>query len=143
MKLEQKVALITGATGGIGLAAAQLFAREGARVVLVDLNEAALAEEAAAIGANASYVPADVAQPEQMENAVRTALQRCGRIDVFVANAGIEGAVAEIADYPVEMFDKVLGVNVKGVFLGLKYVIPAMRERGGGSIIITSSGAGV
>lgn len=144
MKLENKVVLITGAAAGIGLAAAQQCLLEGAAVVLVDLDEAALLQALQTLGSSAaSHIAADVADAGQMENVVRTAVARHGGIDVFIANAGIEGAVAEIADYPVEDFERVLAVNVKGVFLGLKFVIPALRERGGGSIVITSSGAGV
>lgn len=142
-RLAGKVALITGASGGIGFAAAQLFAREGAAVVLVDLNEASLREAVAAIGAAATYIAADVAQPEQMRRAVDSAVERHGGLDIFVANAGIEGEILEIADCPVEQFDRVMAVNVRGVWLGAKYSIAAMRERGGGSIVITSSGAGV
>lgn len=143
MRLNGKAALITGAAGGIGLAAAQRFAEEGARVVLVDLDEAALQAAAATIGAAASYAVADVSRPEAMEHAVNVAVERHGRIDAFVANAGIEGGVAPVEDYPVELFDQVLAINVRGVFLGLKYVVPVMRRQGGGSIVITSSGAGI
>ncbi len=144
MKLANKVALITGAVGGIGLAAAHLFARAGAAVVLVDRDEGALAQALTDIGSDlCSSVTADIAVPEQMENAVRHAVARHGRVDVLVANAGIEGSISSIVDYPVDAFDRVLAVNVKGVFLGLKYVIPVMRENGGGSIVITSSAAGV
>lgn len=143
MRLNDKVALITGAAGGIGLAAAQRFAEEGARVVLVDLDEAALQAAVATIGAAASYAVADVSQPEAMERVVNVAVERHGRIDVFVANAGIEGDVAPVEDYLVEQFDRVLAINVRGVFLGLKYVVPVMRRQGGGSIVITSSYAGL
>lgn len=137
-----KVALITGAGAGIGLAAAHLLARQGATVVLVDLHEAALAEATQAIGAAASYVVADVSRPESMQATVDAAVARHGGIDVFVANAGIEGAIASIVDYPLEEFERVLAVNVRGVWLGLQCVVPVMRRRGGGSIVITSSGAG-
>ena len=143
-RLEGKVALITGATGGIGRAAAQLFADEGARVALVDLDEAALREIADTIGASrASYTAADVTQPEQNQAFVQAAVDRWGGIDVFLANAGIEGSIAPIADYPIDVFDRVMAVNVRGVWLGIKYVTPAMRARGGGSIVITSSTAGI
>lgn len=137
-----KIALVTGAGGGIGLAAARILASEGASVVLVDLHEAALAEAVRAIGPRASHVVADVSDPESMQHAVRETVARHGGIDVFVANAGIEGAVANIVDYPLEEFERVLAVNVRGVWLGIKYVVPVMRQRGGGSIVITSSGAG-
>lgn len=143
MKLANKVVLITGAAGGIGLAAAQRFVSEGAAVVLVDLDEGALRRAQAELGPAASWVVADAGSPQAMENAVQVACERHGGIDVLLANAGIEGAVAPLTEYPLEAFDRVLNVNVRGVFLSLKYVIPAMRERGGGSIVITSSAAGV
>ena len=88
-------------------------------------------------------VAADVTDPAQVEAYVQATLARHGRLDVFFNNAGIEGAVAPIVDYPLEVFDKVMAVNVRGVFLGLKYVIPAMAKGGGGSIVITSSLGGL
>ena len=131
-RLEGKVALITGATGGIGRAAAALFADEGARVALVDLDEGALQEVARSIGDDrASYTAADVTQPDQTQAFVNAAVERWGRIDVFLANAGIEGALASIPDYPIDVFDRVMAVNVRGVWLGIKYVAPVMREQGG------------
>ena len=143
-RLNNKVAVITGGTGGIGLAAAKLFAAEGAQVVLVDLDQAALDRAVADIGAErAMGVAADVTDPAQVEAYVQATIAGHGRLDVFFNNAGIEGAVGPIADYPIEMFDKVMAVNVRGVFLGLKYVIPAMANSGGGSIVITSSLGGL
>ena len=143
-RLDGKVALITGAAGGLGQAAARLFAHQGARLTLVDLDEDALRDTVHSIGAHrAGYFVADVTQPDQTQNYVNAAVTQWGGIDAFLANAGIEGAVAPIPDYPIETFDRVLAVNVRGVWLGLKYVIPVMRERGGGSIVITSSTAGV
>ena len=144
VRLEGKVALITGATGGIGQAAARLFAQEGARVALVDLDETALREVAGSIGDDqASYTVADVTQPDQTQTYVSEAVNRWGGIDVLLANAGIEGALSPITDYPIDIFDRVIAVNVRGVWLGIKYVVPVMRERGGGSIVITSSTAGI
>ena len=144
VRLEGKVALITGATGGIGQAAARLFAQEGARVALVDLDETALREVAGSIGDDqASYTVADVTQPDQTQTYVSEAVNRWGGIDVLLANAGIEGALSPIPDYPIDVFDRVIAVNVRGVWLGIKYVVPVMRERGGGSIVITSSTAGI
>jgi NAD(P)-dependent dehydrogenase (short-subunit alcohol dehydrogenase family) len=143
-RLTGKVALITGGAGGIGQAAARQFTAEGASVVLIDREEAALQEIVSSIGEDkASFVVADVTQADQTENYVKSAIERWGGIDIYLANAGIEGAVSPIPDYPGDMFDQVIAVNVKGVWLGLKYVIPAMRERGGGSIVITSSTAGI
>ena len=144
VRLEGKVALITGATGGIGKAAARLFADEGARLALVDLNEAALQETVHSIGEDkASYTVADVTQPDQTQSYVNAAVERWGGIDVFLANAGIEGSMSPIPDYPVDVFDRVMAVNVRGVWLGIKYVVPVMSQRGGGSIVITSSTAGI
>ena len=143
-RLEGKVAVITGATGGIGSAAARLFAEEGARVALVDLDEAALQDVVSSIGEDkASYTVADVTQPEQSEAYVSEAVERWGGVDVLLANAGIEGTLSPIPDYPIDMFDRVMAVNVRAVWLGIKYVVPVMRERGGGSIVITSSTAGI
>jgi NAD(P)-dependent dehydrogenase (short-subunit alcohol dehydrogenase family) len=143
-RLAKKVAVVTGGAGGIGLATSVLFAQEGAKVLLVDLNEQALQEAVAAIDSDAvSYVVADVTQPEQVQQYVETAVARYGGIDIFINNAGIEGEVNAITDYSIETFDKVIAVNVRGVWLGLKYVIPEMQKRGGGSIVITSSIAGV
>ena len=144
VRLEGKVAVITGATGGIGRAAAALFAEEGARVALVDLDETSLRELAASIGEDkASYTVADVTQPDQSQAYIDAAVNRWGGIDVLLANAGIEGTLATIPDYPIDVFDRVIAVNVRGVWLGIKYAVPAMRERGGGSIVITSSPAGI
>ena len=143
-RLEGKTAVITGGAGGIGTAAGKLFAQEGAEVLLVDLDEEALGKVAASIGSGrASHVVADVTQPEQVAEYVRVAVQRYGGIDVFLNNAGIEGEVKPITDYDIETFDRVIAVNVRGVWLGLKYVIPEMVKRGGGSIVITSSISGV
>ncbi len=143
-RLEGKVAVITGATGGIGRAAAKLFVEEGARVALVDLDEAALQESVRSIGEDrASYIVADVTQPDQTQAYVNAAVERWGGIDVLLANAGIEGVMSPITDYPIDVFDRVMAVNVRGVWLGVKYVMPVMNQGGSGSIVITSSGAGL
>ena len=143
-RLSGKTALITGGAGGIGQAAARLFTAEGARVALVDRDEAALQAVVQSIGEeSASYVVADVTQPEQVEIYVKAAVDRWGGVDIYLANAGIEGMVSPIPDYPLDVFEQVIAVNVTGVWLGLKYVIPVMSERDGGSIVITSSTAGI
>ena len=142
-KLDGKVAIITGGAGGIGGAAARLFAAEGGRVMLVDLDAAALQGIVADIGNDqASCTVADVADSAQTQAYVAATLDRFGGIDIALLNAGIEGRLASIAEMPEEVFDKVIAVNVRGVFLGLKYIMPAMSA-GGGSIVITSSTAGI
>ena len=142
-RLTGKVAVITGGSGGIGEATARLFAAEGARVVLVDLDADRLRATVTAIGGAAvSAVAADVSDEAQMRTVLDTTLQQHGRLDVLFCNAGIEGLVAPITDMPVEQFDRVMAVNVRGVFLGLKHALPLMQRQGSGSIIITSSVAG-
>ncbi len=143
-KLDGRVAVITGGSGGIGRAAAKRLVDEGAKVLLVDLEERALRGAVDAIGEkHASLVCADVTSDEDTQRYVKTAVERYGRIDIYLANAGIEGNFKPIPDYPIEVFDKVIAVNVRGVWLGLKHVIPVMAKGGGGSIVITSSTAGI
>ena len=143
-RLKGKVAVITGGAGGIGRAAGALFAAEGADVLLVDLDEEALQDAVQSSGSNrASYHVADVTSADDNLAMIATCEERYGGVDVLLANAGIEGDVAPLVDYDEERFDQVMAVNVKGVFLGLKAAIPAISRRGGGSIVITSSVAGV
>lgn len=142
-KLENRVAIITGGARGIGLAAAKRFVAEGARALLVDVDEVAVQRAAAEVGDAASGLRADVTRPEEVERYVDACVERFGGVDVFLNNAGVEGVVKPIVDAPVEAFDHVIAVNVRGVWLGLKYVIPQMAKRGGGSIVITSSVAGI
>ena len=143
-RLRNKTALITGAAAGIGSAAAKLFANEGARVFLVDRDEPGLLSTIEDIGPDrASSVLADVADEAATKRYVELARNYLGGIDIALLNAGIEGEVHPITTCPVEIFDKVLSVNLRGVWLGLKYVMPEMTSRGGGSIVITSSTAGV
>ena len=107
-RLTGKVAVITGGAGGIGRAAARLFTAEGAQVLLVDLNEAALQQAVQDTGSDqASYMAVDVTQPEPMQQAINTAVERYGGLDILLANAGVEGEVHLIPDYPVEVFDHV------------------------------------
>jgi NAD(P)-dependent dehydrogenase (short-subunit alcohol dehydrogenase family) len=144
VRLANKTAVITGGGTGIGLEAVKLFAREGAQIMLAGRNEAALRAAVKEAGeGRAAYVVADVAKPADNEKLFKAAEDRFGGVDVFVANAGAEGAAAPIVDYPVDAFDQVMAVNVRGVFLGLKYAIPALKKRVGGSIIITSSIGGI
>ena len=141
-RLEDKVAVITGAGSGIGRAAALLFAREGAKVVVADVTGAE-EETAAAIGDAATPVRADVSSAADVRAMIETARARYGRLDVLFNNAGIEGAPGFTADCTEEDFDRVIAVNLKGVFLGMKYAIPVMLEHGGGSIINNASIAGL
>lgn len=143
-RLNGKVALITGATGGIGLATAKRFRLEGAKLILADLDAAQLDAAAAELGADDVLpVATDVTDAAAMAAAVAAGLERFGQLDVAFLNAGIEGAIAPITDYSLDDYEKVMAVNVRGVFLGLKSVIPPMRKARGGSIIITSSLAGL
>ena len=143
-RLKQKVAIITGGAGGIGKAAGARFVAEGADVLLVDLDEAALKQASADIGSNrASYLVGDVTSAADNAAMVAAATERYGGVDILLANAGIEGDVKPILEYDEARFDQVMAVNVKGPFLGIKAAIPALQKRGGGSIVITSSVAGV
>lgn len=141
-RLRDKVAIITGGAGGIGMATAKLFLEEGANVVVVDIMKERL-EEAGYDpgGGKITYCKADVSKAGDTEKFVNHALKQFGRIDIFFANAGIEGTTKPIAEYPDEIFDRVISVNLKGVWLGCKHVIPHMAD--GGSVIITSSVAGL
>jgi NAD(P)-dependent dehydrogenase (short-subunit alcohol dehydrogenase family) len=138
-----KVALVTGAGGGIGAATSERLAREGARVLLADLPGPGLDAVAAALGARGLACPTDVTVPEQVQRAVASAERELGGLDLLVNNAGIEGAVIPFEEYPVELFDRVLAVNVRGVFLGMRYAAPALRRRGGGAIVNLASVAGL
>jgi NAD(P)-dependent dehydrogenase (short-subunit alcohol dehydrogenase family) len=142
--LEGKVAIVTGAAGGIGRAAAAAFVREGASVMLVDRDEAAVRAAAESLGESAAAIfTADVSDAAATRSYVEATVARFGGVDVLFANAGIEGRVAPITEYPVEELDRVLAVNVRGPFLAIQAVVPHMVARGGGSIVITSSVAGV
>lgn len=141
-----KVALITGAAGGIGRAAAVRFAAEGADVALVDLADSALDETVKAVsdaGGRSLPIAADVTHAEDVQRYMDKTKRRLGGIDCFFNNAGIEGFVGSLLEYPDDIFDRVIAVNLKGVFLGMKHVIPALLERGGGAVVNTASVAGL
>ncbi|MEM7543065.1 MAG: glucose 1-dehydrogenase [Pseudomonadota bacterium] len=142
-RLQDKVAIITGGAGGIGRAAAKLFAAEGAKVVLVDLDEAAVAQAAAQTGHGAIGISADVSNADATQSYVKAAMDAHGRLDVLFSNAGIEGGIEMLSEYPVEEFDRVMSINVRGVWLSMKYAIPEMIKSGGGSVVCTSSMAGL
>jgi len=141
-RFADKVMVVTGAAGGIGRAAAARFAAEGARVVLVDVNAGGLAESLAAVekaGGQGLIVEADVTRIGEVQRYVTAAVERWGGIDGFFNNAGILGDVAAIADYAEETFDRVIAINLKGVWLGLKHVGSAMKAQGAGAIVNTAS----
>jgi NAD(P)-dependent dehydrogenase (short-subunit alcohol dehydrogenase family) len=141
-KLESKVAIITGAAGSIGKITAKLFLEEGAKVMVVDLDEESLKTIVKELNSeHVKYCIADVSKAVDVEKYVNETVELFGKIDVFFNNAGIEGDIKPIIDYPEEIFDKVISVNVKGIWLGNKYVLPQMKD--GGSIIITSSVSGI
>jgi NAD(P)-dependent dehydrogenase (short-subunit alcohol dehydrogenase family) len=142
--VENKSVIITGGAGDIAKVATRKFLDGGARVMLVDINEEALEETVASMDSyNVSYFVGDVTSKKDSRAYVEEANTRHGGIDVLLANAGVEGEVASLPEYDTAIFDKVMAVNVRGVFLGLKYVFPVMAAAGGGGIIITSSVAGV
>jgi short-subunit dehydrogenase len=141
---QGKVVVITGGAGEIGKAAAKLLSTEGADVLLVDRDAKALDAAVAEIGSEQVVAcVADVTEVASTQAYVRAAVDRFGGIDVLLSNAGIEGKVAPIFDADPADFDRVIAVNVRGVWLSLKYAIPEMRKRGGGSIVISSSIAGL
>ena len=139
-----KVVVITGATGGIGKASAQLFIKEGAKVILTDLSQNALDEFCESLGnENALGIAGTVTDSKEFENVILKGEEAFGKIDSVFLNAGIEGPVELITEYSEADFDKVMAVNVRGVFLGLKYSIAALKRNHGGSIVITSSLGGL
>jgi NAD(P)-dependent dehydrogenase (short-subunit alcohol dehydrogenase family) len=144
MRLQSKVALITGAAHGMGETEAKMFAKEGAKVVVADVREEEGKQVAAGInevGGEAIFVHLDVTDEAAWQRAVETAVTRFGKLDILVNNAGISGSAG--ADLmSSEAWDKVMDINAKGVFLGLKYAIPAMQKARGGSIVNISSISG-
>lgn len=145
MRLQDRVAIITGAASGIGRASALLFASEGARVTVVDVREEAgigTAHDIERAGGSAAFQRCDVSSPEQVQETVDATLRAFGRIDVLFNNAGIDLS-KDIVDTTPEEWDRVLAVNLRSVYLMMRAVIPQMKRQGGGSIINTASGVGI
>ncbi len=145
MRLEGKVALISGGARGQGAVEAKLFAREGAKVVFGDILDESGKQVEAEIheaGGEAAYVHLDVTREDDWRTAVNTAIDRYGKLDILVNNAGILIRKG-IEDTTEEDWDRIMGVNAKGAFLGTKHSIPAMRQAGGGSVVNISSTAGL
>jgi NAD(P)-dependent dehydrogenase (short-subunit alcohol dehydrogenase family) len=141
-RLSGKVALITGGAGSIGLATARAFVAEGAKVMIVDLGEDDLVQVAGTLDADSvAWLATDVTDSEQVEAAVRATVREFGRLDVAFANAGVFGVVAAVTDYPVDVFERVMAVNVMGSFLVAKHALAAMED--GGSLIVNSSVVGL
>lgn len=144
-RVQDKIAIITGGSGGIGKAVAARLIQEGASVVLVDLDRAGLDATVRELGADDRVlaVKADVTSEDDVKRYVRATIDRFGRIDVFFNNAGIEGKVAPLEQQDTAVFDQVIAINVRGAYLGLKHVLPHMYRAGHGSVINTSSVAGL
>jgi len=145
IRLDGKIAVVTGAAGVIGRATTELLAERGARIVAVDRKREELEDAIKGLPASAEplAVTADVSDEDEVADYVRAAVDRFGTIDVFYNNAGVEGEVRPITQYPLETFRRVLDVNVVGVFLGMKHVLPVMLKQNKGSIINTASIAGL
>ena len=144
MRLKGKIAIITGGMRGIGLATAKEFVGEGARVLLVDLDENILKQVVTDLGEkNAAYYAGDISLPATNQAMVTKALDQFGRIDILFANAGIGGTPTTLLELSEEDFDRMMNINVKSVWLGMKATVPHLISGGGGSVIITSSLAGL
>jgi NAD(P)-dependent dehydrogenase (short-subunit alcohol dehydrogenase family) len=145
LDFDGKVAVVTGAAGGIGSATARRFARTGAKVMLADLNEEKLIELADALredGARVGVKVTDVSDEASVEALAEATVRKFGRIDAWFNNAGVEGPREPTGEYPTETFASVTGVNMDGVFFGMKHAIPRMLKDGGGAIVNTASIAG-
>ena len=143
MRLANKIALVTGAASGFGAEIARTFAREGAKVVLLDLNKSGVQDVAAAIGPEALALAGDVASARDVSAAVEASLARHGRLDIVVNNAGWTHRNRPLLEVSEAEFDKVYAVNVKSIYLMTQAVVPVMRSQGGGTIINIGSTAGI
>ena len=144
--LQNKVAIITGGSSGMGRQTALLFAQRGAKVVIADINETggtSVAEEIRTQGGDALFIPTDVSSHESVAAMVNATVDQYGRLDCAFNNAGIEGKSTKLADCTEETWDRTIAVDLKGVWLCMKYEIPKMLESGGGSIVNTASVAGL
>lgn len=138
-RLDGKVAVITGGASGIGAATATLFVREGARVLIADLQDAAAEAFAESLGPNATSIRANVAVEADVAAAIRAAVEKWGRLDILYNNAGFGGAMGPIEETSVEDYDLTMNVLLKSVFLGIKHASPIMKAQGSGSIVNTAS----
>jgi 3-oxoacyl-[acyl-carrier protein] reductase len=143
MRLQNKIALVTGAASGFGEGIARTFAREGAKIVIADINERAALGVAAAIGRNAIAVRADVSRRADVDAAVKAALDAFGGLDILVNNAGINFSRAPLTEMTEEQFDRIFAVNVKSIYLFAQAVVPHFRKMRGGVIINIGSTAGL
>ncbi|WP_404454858.1 SDR family NAD(P)-dependent oxidoreductase [Oceanobacillus kapialis] len=144
MQFKDKLVLITGAAGGIGISAAKAFQKEGAKLALVDLKKEALEEAAASLeDSNVLLLDANVTKEEEVKNYVEKTKEHYGRIDVFINNAGINGEFANLTEQTADNFNAVFGVNVMGAFYGLKYVLNIMKEQKSGAVVNTASNGGL
>jgi 3-oxoacyl-[acyl-carrier protein] reductase len=142
-RLNGKVAIVTGAGSGMGEAITRTYAREGAKVAVLDINEQAAQRVAASIGANATPVACDVTRRDDLDRAVAATLNAFGKVDILVNNAGVTHLNKPLMEIGEDEFDRVFAVNVKGVFLGIQAVVPQMRKAGGGVIVTIGSTAGL
>jgi NAD(P)-dependent dehydrogenase (short-subunit alcohol dehydrogenase family) len=145
MRLADKVAIVTGGANGMGAAECRLFAREGARVVVADVRDGdgkTLVDQITSAGGQARYAHLDVTQETEWQHVVSFTVETFGKLDILVNNAGISGGIASDI-MSTSAYDRLMEVNAKGVFLGMKHAIPAMQRAGGGSIINISSISGI
>lgn len=143
--LKGKIAIVTGAGSGLGEAISSLFAKNGATVVLADLDVKGAERVLGQIqqdGGKGRVVRADVSKPDAAKELVDVALKEFGRLDIAVNNAGIGGPTAPVGEYPIDGWDKIIGINLSGVFYGMRHQIPAMLKTGGGAIVNMASVAG-